>query len=155
PHLSLSGLVGFQSLETGNFVASTSQEGVGLAGIRWRLFDFGRVDAEVNLAKGREAEALAAYRASVLRATEDVENALSVLIQSRVQTETLSKQITALTLARDQTQIAYEGGVVPLIDVLDADRELLAASDRLAAAKAIEARAAVASFRALGGGWSS
>jgi len=43
--------------------------------------------------------------------------------------------------------------VLPLLEVLDADRDLLAARDRLAAAKAGEARAAVASFRALGGGW--
>jgi outer membrane protein TolC len=40
-----------------------------------------------------------------------------------------------------------------LIEVLDAERDLLAASDRLAVAKANEARAAVASYRALGGGW--
>lgn len=43
--------------------------------------------------------------------------------------------------------------MLPLIEVLDADRDLLDAKDRLAAANANEARAAVASFRALGGGW--
>jgi outer membrane protein TolC len=40
-----------------------------------------------------------------------------------------------------------------LIEVLDIDRQLLGASDRLAMAKADSARASVASFRALGGGW--
>jgi len=43
--------------------------GRGAAGLRWRLFDFGKVDAEVGQAKGAEAEALAKYRQSVLRAT--------------------------------------------------------------------------------------
>jgi outer membrane protein TolC len=37
--------------------------------------------------------------------------------------------------------------------VLDADRALLDASDRLAAARAETARASVAAIRALGGGW--
>jgi len=55
--------------------------------------------------------------------------------------------------ARAEAQDACEGGVLPLIEVLDADRDLLAARDRLAVTKANEARAAVASFRALGGGW--
>jgi outer membrane protein TolC len=37
--------------------------------------------------------------------------------------------------------------------VFDADRQELTASDRLATTKANEARAAVAAYRALGGGW--
>jgi outer membrane protein TolC len=74
-------------------------------------------------------------------------------IQSRSKAETLNRQIIALTHAREEAQTAYEGGVLPLIEVLDADRDLLDAKDRLAAANANEARAAVASFRALGGGW--
>ena len=57
-----------------------------VAGLRWRLFDFGRVDAEVKQARGANAEALIQYRSSVLRATEDVENAFSALAQSELQT---------------------------------------------------------------------
>ena len=48
-------------------------------------------------------------------------------------TQALKRQITALREARDQTQLAYQNGVVGLIEVLDADRELLAASNNLAA----------------------
>lgn len=40
-----------------------------------------------------------------------------------------------------------------LIEVTDANREMLAAPDRLAVARAGESRAAVAAYRALGGGW--
>jgi outer membrane protein TolC len=43
--------------------------------------------------------------------------------------------------------------VLALVDVLDADRALLDASDRLAAARTSTARASVAAIRALGGGW--
>jgi len=153
PNVSLGGLLGFASTAGGGLLTSDSLRGEGLAGFHWRLFDFGRVDAEVAMTRGREAEALAAYRGTVLRATEDVETALSRFIESRIEAATLTRQIAALSRARDQAEMAYEGGVLPLIDVLDADRELLQASDRLAIARANEARAAVASFRALGGGW--
>jgi outer membrane protein TolC len=45
------------------------------------------------------------------------------------------------------------GGAIDLTDVLDADRQLLSAQDELARTRSDTARAAVASFRALGGGW--
>ncbi len=154
PKLSLSALVGVDSLATSTlFHGDAQQSQIGL-GLRWRLFDFGRIDAEVAAAKGKDAEALAAYRASVLKAAEEVENAFTGLTQERLRAAALERQITALTTARRQAQDAYEGGVISLIEVRDADRELLTASDQLAQAHAGAARAAVASFRALGGGWS-
>jgi NodT family efflux transporter outer membrane factor (OMF) lipoprotein len=153
PHVSLQGAVGWASLGTSDLFTSDAQQFQGIAGLRWRLFDFGRVDAEVAAARGRKAESLAAYRASILRASEDVETALSRFEQSGMEEQVLERQIAALRSAREQTQLAYRSGVAALIDVLDADRELLAASDRLAMARSETARASVAAFRALGGGW--
>ena len=154
PHLTFNGLLGFESVDTGTLFTSAARQSAGLAGLRWRLFDFGRVDAEVAIARGRGQEALVGYRAAVLHATEDVEVALSRFVESRSEAQILERQIAALTQARDEAQTAYEGGVLPLIEVLEVDRDLLDARDRLAVANANEARAAVASFRALGGGWS-
>ena len=153
PHLTFSGLLGFESIDTSSLFSSAALQSEALLGLRWRLFDFGRVDAEVAIARGRQGQALAAYRGTVLRATEDVEAALSQFVESRSEAQVLTRQIAALALARDEAQTAYEGGVLPLLEVLEADRDLLAARDRLATANANEARAAVASFRALGGGW--
>jgi outer membrane protein TolC len=45
--------------------------------------------------------------------------------------------------------------VTSLIEVRDVDRNLLTASDELAEAQTGEAKAAVAVFRSLGGGWSA
>ena len=45
--------------------------------------------------------------------------------------------------------------MVSLIEVRDVDRNLLTASDQLAQARAGAAKAAVAAYRALGGGWSA
>ena len=59
----------------------------------------------------------------------------------------------ALEASRALSQQAYAAGTVALTDVLDADRQLLVAQDDLAATRTTKARAAVASFRALGGGW--
>jgi outer membrane protein TolC len=48
----------------------------------------------------------------------------------------------------------HRAGIITLTDVLDADRLLRVAQDELARTRADAARVAVASFRALGGGWS-
>lgn len=61
------------------------------------------------------------------------------------------REVAALRRARDSSQEAYRGGVIALTDVLDADRQLLVAQDELARSRADTARAAVRSFRALGG----
>jgi NodT family efflux transporter outer membrane factor (OMF) lipoprotein len=153
PHLSLTGLFGVGSVATSTLFTGGAVQASGQAGLRWRLFDFGRVDAEVGVARGRQAEALAAWRGAVLLAAEDVETALSRLAEAHLERDSLGRQVAALTAARDQARDAYRVGVIGLIDVTDADRELLAAADRLATLRGAESRAAVAAYRALGGGW--
>ncbi len=153
PSFSLSGALGFESLDAGKLLGAAAFQPVALAGLHWRLFDFGRVDAEVDQAKGANREALLRYRASMLRATEDVENAIVSLTELEQQHALLVREVDAHLQARDAAQDAWRGGAVSLVEVLDEDRQLLAAQDLLASVRTDDARAAVAAFRALGGGW--
>jgi NodT family efflux transporter outer membrane factor (OMF) lipoprotein len=154
PKLSLSGLIGSAtSVSAGNLFNSDASQAAGVLGLRWRLFDFGRINAQINQAKGQEAEMLAAYRLAVLRATEDVENALSALVKREEQAAVLAQGVDSLGRARGASFAAYQKGVLSLIEVLQADENLLRASDARAQAQTESARAAVAAFRALGGGW--
>jgi len=153
PKFSLSGLLGTATMTAGNVFTSGAAQAQGVLGLRWRLFDFGRVDAQIASAKGANAEALAAYRLAVLRASQDVEDAFSALLNREAQAAVLARGETALTRAQGSSLAAYKGGVVSLIEVLDADSRLLATRDARAQAQTETARAAVASFRALGGGW--
>ncbi|WP_341248506.1 efflux transporter outer membrane subunit [Cupriavidus pauculus] len=153
PKLSLSGLLGFESLSAGKLFTARAFQPTAAAGLRWRLFDFGRVDAEIQQARGANAEALAQYRLSMLRATEDVENAIVTLTELEQQSDELRVEVDAHRRARDASEDAYKGGAVSLYEVLDEDRQLLTARDQQARVVADNARAAVATFRALGGGW--
>jgi len=154
PKFSLSALLGSATVvSSGNLFSSGASQSAGVLGLRWRLFDFGRINAQIDQAKGQEAEALAAYRLSVLRATEDVENAFSALINRETQAAILTGGETALASARQSSFVAYRQGTASLIDVLHNDETLLQASDARAQAQTESARAAVAAFRALGGGW--
>jgi len=153
PKFSLGALFGTATTFSGNMFNSGANQAQGVLGLRWRLFDFGRVDAQIAVARGQEAEALAAYRLSVLRASKDVEDAFSALVKREAQARTLAQGEVSLARARDASFAAYKGGVVSLIEVLDADSNLLQTRDAQAQAQTETARAAIASFRALGGGW--
>lgn len=76
PGLSLTGVLGLQATSGGAFTSSDAVNAAGLFGLRWRLFDFARVDAEIQHAQGQRAETLAGYRQALLLAAEDVESAL-------------------------------------------------------------------------------
>ena len=153
PKLSLSGIVGSQSLAPAHLFEQQGFQPISVVGLRWRLFDFGAVAAEVKRARGANAEALIQYQSSVLHASEDVEDAFSLLVQSENRRNEILREIAELQRVRDLSQQSYAAGVIPLTDVLDADRQLLAAKDDLAVARESAARAAVGSYRALGGGW--
>jgi len=154
PKLSLSGLIGSAtSVAGGNLFTSGANQAAGVLGLRWRLFDFGRINAQIQQAKGQQAEMLAAYRLAALHATEDVENAFSALVKREEQTAVLDRGVDSLGRARAASFAAYQRGVVSLIEVLQADENLLRASDERAQAQTESARAAVAAFKALGGGW--
>lgn len=155
PRITLRALIGVASLGTGNLFTGGAVQALAGGGFRWRLFDFGRVDAEVAAARGREREVLARYRGTALRATEEVETALVRLGQARREITLREAEVATLMRAREQARIGYAGGVLALIDVLDADRSMLASEDRLVLARAEAARASVAAARALGGGWAA
>jgi NodT family efflux transporter outer membrane factor (OMF) lipoprotein len=154
PKFSLSGLIGSAtSMSSGNLFSSGADQAAGVLGLRWRLFDFGRIDAQIDQAKGQQAEMLAAYRLAALRATEDVEDAFSALVKREEQAALLAQGVESLGRARGASLAAYQKGVVSLIEVLQADENLLRASDARAQAQTESALAAVAAFKALGGGW--
>jgi NodT family efflux transporter outer membrane factor (OMF) lipoprotein len=156
PKFSLSGLLGTATAAGSRYLfQGSATQGQGFVGLRWRLFDFGRVDAEIKAAKGVNAEALASYRLSVLRASEDVENSFSTLVKREEEARVLADGERSLARALDASETAYKGGVVSLIEVLDADTRLLATRDQRAQAQTEAARAAISSFRALGGGWNA
>lgn len=153
PKFSLSAVFGSATTTGANLFSGDARQSQGILGLRWRLFDFGRVDAEIAAAKGRYAELLAAYRLSVLRASEDVESTLSAFIKREEQNAYLAQGVTSLQRASDTTLKAYHGGIVSLFEVLDADSKLLVLRDEKAQAQTALAQAAIASYRSLGGGW--
>jgi outer membrane protein TolC len=118
------------------------------------IFNHGRLQAQRSEVQARNEELLAAYRAAIVAALSDVENALSALRhlnEARAfQTDALAQEERAFEGAR----LRYQFGSVDFPTLLEAQRTLYAGRDRFVQYKLARLQALVGLCKALGGGWS-
>ena len=112
----------------------------------------GRVHARIKAADARTEASLAFYERTVLTALEETEGALVDFGQEQSRQQFLATSAEASQKATDLAHQRYEGGVSDFLSVLDAQRSLLEAQDRLAASQTRTVTALVAIYKALGGG---
>jgi multidrug efflux system outer membrane protein len=120
--------------------------------ITWAALDLGRVLARIKAADARTEASLAFYERTVLTALEETEGALVDFGQEQSRQQFLETSAQASQKAADLAHQRYEGGVTDFLSVLDAERTLLEAQDRLAASQTRTATALVTVYKALGGG---
>ena len=121
--------------------------------ISWPLFNLGRVHAAADAAAARKAEAESAYEQSLLRAAAEIRTTHARYRSARARLEHLEEAAGASGRAAELARLRFEAGAADFLQVLDADRTLLAAHDQLAQGRADAATAYVALFKALGGNW--
>jgi multidrug efflux system outer membrane protein len=119
------------------------------------LFGAGRIGAGVDAASARQREALARYQQSIQNAFRDVRNAIVAQTKTRAQFDAENQRVAALRETLRLAKLRYENGIANQLEILDAERTLLAA--QLNRSDALRSqRAAIADlFKALGGGWSA
>ena len=142
PRLSIAGIIGFWAGRIGD-LASVEQPGYGYgAAMQWNVLDLPRLGSEVALARAETAVALAAYDRTVLRALEDVENALRNQRSSQERSVARLRQASEARKAAQAALARYEEGASEYLDALTARRDSQRAD--LAATRAlVEQRIAV------------
>jgi multidrug efflux system outer membrane protein len=120
--------------------------------ITWAALDLGRVRARIKAADARTEASLAFYERTVLTALEETEGALVEFGHEQTRQRFLEVSAQASQKAADLAHQRYEGGTADFLSVLDAERTLLEAQDRLAASQTRTVTALVAVYKALGGG---
>ena len=153
PHFSLTGVAGLESLNASTFLSAPSRYFSIGPSINWLIFDAGKVRFEMHAEEARTAQATAAYQRTVLDALRDVETALVSYAQSKVRHERLAAEVTADREAVTIATRLYKQGLNDFLSVLDAERSLYAADDKLAQSERDTALDLVALYKALGGGW--
>ncbi len=121
--------------------------------VSWAAFDIGRVKARADQAQAEELAARARYDQVVLQARAELATAATDYRAARERLEHLRDASAASEHAAALARLRYEGGVADFLQVLDAERTLLAAQDQEAQAQAEVADAYVALARANGADW--
>ncbi|HEY4276129.1 MAG TPA: efflux transporter outer membrane subunit [Rhizomicrobium sp.] len=119
------------------------------------IFDGGKLRAKTDETKAREDELLAAYRAAVIAAFSDVENALGGLQHLSTQEDALKDQVVQDEKVLRAAQRKYLAGYTDFLAVIDAERTLYTARDQYSDIRRARLVATVALFKALGGGWTA
>jgi outer membrane protein, multidrug efflux system len=151
----VTGFIGLLSGDVSSLFAHGAEAwSVGPA-VTWPGLDFGGAKARLRAAEARSDVSLASYDQTVLRAVEDLEDALVAYRQQQTQIRSLAQQVDASRRAADLARLRYKEGTVDFLVLLDAQRTQLSAEDALSVAETAANTDVVAIYKALGGGWTS
>lgn len=117
------------------------------------IFDGGRRQAGVDRARAVYEEDVAQYRQTVLTAFREVEDNLANLRILGDQTRAQGEAVDASARAARISHAQYREGSISYLDVIEADRTVLAQRRISVQLTGEQARSTVELIRALGGGW--
>lgn len=117
------------------------------------IFNAGKLEAAVDIAEAQRDQFFVAYRASVLAALKDVEDALLSLDRERARVRALATSATAYRQATNLSRSLYNAGSSSFLEVLTTERSLYSADDALIQSRVLIATGYIALNKALGGGW--
>jgi len=151
PSVQLTGALGSESAALANLFSGPAGIWRFAAAVSAPIFSGGRLEAQVDAAAARERQALAAYQSAIRNAFAEVRTALAAQARAAETFAAESERAAALAAALRLARLRYANGVASQLEVIDAERGLLAAE--IARHEALRAqRAALADlYRALGG----
>ena len=153
PRVSLGAAIGTFAFSGGGLYSSDAQTNLALLGVDWSFLDAGRVKSRIAASDAEAAARLAAYQQTVLKALEDVENALVRFARTRDENARLASAAHALDNASTIARARYQAGAIELFELLDVQRSLYDAQISEADSQARSTANAVELFAALAGGW--
>lgn len=140
---------------TVNTIAGTGPSFAVVANLIQPIFDRGKLRAQRDETLARERELVAAYRAAVLAALVDVENALSALEHLNGVRELESDNVAQSERAFEGAKARYEKGSGDFLTLLESQRTLYTARDQFTQYRLARLEGLIALCKALGGGWNA
>ncbi|WP_375608600.1 MULTISPECIES: efflux transporter outer membrane subunit [unclassified Bartonella] len=122
-------------------------------GLRFPFFNGGQIVASIAMARAQRDQAFITYRAAVLSALEDVENALVRLTKEHQRLEKLVIANKAFLHSLQLSRSLFENGNISFLELLNADRSYYSAQMALKDSRIALATQYIALMKALGGGW--
>jgi outer membrane protein, multidrug efflux system len=153
PSITLNGLAGFQSIDSGSLFNWESRLWSVGPSLQLPLFTGGRNRAQLAASRAAYEATVANYRQTVLSAFQDVEDQLAAqrLLASQFDAENAALKSARRTLEISMTR--YQGGVITYLEVSTAQSASLAHEQTVVQLRASRLTAAVSLVKALGAGW--
>ncbi|MEW6688265.1 MAG: efflux transporter outer membrane subunit [Pseudomonadota bacterium] len=151
PSISLTGNLGTEAAAMRNLFSGPAGIWGLAAAIAQPIFSGGRLQAQTEAAQARERQLVARYQGAIQNAFREVRGALAAQTRARESFEAEDQRAASLVTALRLARLRYENGLASQLEMIDAERNLLAAE--IARYEALRAqRAAVADlYKALGG----
>lgn len=154
PSIGLTGAFGIASSDLEGLVKDNFSEIVSIGPtVDYVLFDGGRRSANYEIAKINAERAVLAYRSTILTALREVADELNNLQGYRDEINKQTVRAAAAEKVLKFTRLRYDEGIIPFMDVLDAEREALAARMDLSNSKFGYNSSYIQLYKSLGGGW--
>lgn len=153
PRFSLLGSLGQQSRKVGDLLSSGSTRLQVGPSLSWPIFSFGTIRAQIRAAGALADAAGARYEKAVATALSDSEVAINRWSAAKLVVDDARESQRADQHALELANLRFERGEDNRLDLERARASALASQKRFSAALGDEGVAAVALFKALGGGW--
>lgn len=153
PRVTLFGSLGFSATSLSDLGSSDSSTFIFGPRIDWAAFNLGRVKAQIAAADARTEADLATFEKTVLIALEEIDTALVNFARQEQTRARLFHAANSSAKAAEYAKERFDAGIDNFLDVLDSERTLLDAQDRLAQAEIKLALGIVGIYKNLGGGW--
>jgi len=166
PHFSLFGSIGLRAGDSDITAAgfpggssfsdlwdSDSIEFFGGPAFTWDILNYGRIKNRVRVQDARFQQLTVNYQDTVLRAAQEVEDAMVGFLRTQEEVEFLSESVKAATRSVDLSMIQYREGLVDYQRVLDTQRFQAQEQDLLTETRGSVLLNLIAMYKALGGGW--
>lgn len=154
PRFTLNGTLSFQATDTADLFTSMSRAVSFGPAFQWNIFNAGSVRSNITVQNERQRQALFNYEKSVLRALEEVENAMVSYARELDRRRELQRAVAASRQSVRLARTMYMDGLRDFSHVLDSQRNLFLQEDQLAESHAAVTAHLIRLYKALGGGWS-
>ena len=153
PRIALTGNFGTASTALSGLFKSGSWAFTGTGQALETIFDAGRNQANLEVARVNRDIAQAQYERAIQTAFREVSDALAGRATLGEQLRAQLAQANAESVRFRLSDLRYRNGAASFLDVLDAQRSLFAAQQAVVQVRAAQVQNLVALYRALGGGW--
>lgn len=153
PQFGFDGQIVLNADSVDNLFTSNALAGTAVPGFRWKILNYGRLKNGIRIRELQFQQSITQYENTVLGAFREVEDAIVQFLKSQEQVAALQESVVSAERSVELVRARYRAGETDFSRVFVLEANLVAAQDRLTAARGDVALSLASIYKGLGGGW--